>query len=60
MPTPRRAPAIAPSPAEQPTGPRERVLLAGAGVAATWVLAWLLVQLYGAAGWALPFLPGSR
>ena len=48
---------LAPSPARAPRG---RLVLGALGWAALWVLAWLVGQLHGALGWALPLLPGGR
>ena len=56
MPIPAVDPLV-PSPVR---APRDRLMLRTLGGAALWVLAWLVVQLHGAAGWALPLLPGGR
>ena len=53
----------APPPAsdgEHLTAPSDRVILAGAGVTALWVLTWLTVQLRGELGWVLSFLPATQ
>jgi len=39
---------------------RDRLALGGLGGAVLWVVAWLVVQLHTALGWALPLLPGFR
>ena len=48
------------SDSEHPSAPSDRVIIAGAGGAAVWVLTWLTVQLHGGFSWLPPLLTGLR
>jgi hypothetical protein len=57
----RSLPAVPPTAdREHPSAPSDRIILAGVGGTALWVIAWLTVQLHGSLGWVLPLVPGAR
>ena len=60
MPNHLAQPSASAPDAECRTGPSDRLLLAAAGGAALWVLAWVTVQLPGVLGRSLPLLAWFR